>query len=254
MKKVQSDVVILGDGMAGMGTALALKEKGLSVTVLGRTGLEGKASVAAAGMLDPLMSLVEPNHPTMNLTLSAFQYFSRFMKKLGGDAHKNFSYEKTGMFLVAANPKEEEKLQHIYEWQRKLKFPVKRMSGENLSKKAPFLTRPVKEALFYPQVGKVDARAMTGSLRKVCLRKGVRFYPSELEPKVEIRGTCVEGVRTREFDFRAHTVVAAMGCWMKSVDCTNGAGAAGIYRRRYADFISERQTGHTQDRSKQLPD
>ena len=101
MKKRDYDAVILGNGIAGLSTAIHLAKKRKRVLVMGYRGAEGAASTAATGILDPVNEL-KPGSDLFKLASASFKKYPSFIKDLERNTGGNVDYRKTGLLLAPA--------------------------------------------------------------------------------------------------------------------------------------------------------
>ena len=95
-----TDLAIVGGGIAGLTTALAATERGLSVVVIDEPR-PGAASRAAAGMLAPSVEGLAPG--VRELALEARDYFPRFLAELRAKADVDVAValDRKGILEVA---------------------------------------------------------------------------------------------------------------------------------------------------------
>lgn len=83
--KIDTDLLVIGDGLIGLSTARALRQAGARVALLGRPE-EGIASTAAAGLLIPkLDSLPENARPFFQDSLDRFPSFVESLREYDAD-------------------------------------------------------------------------------------------------------------------------------------------------------------------------
>ena len=92
------DVIIAGAGIAGLSTALALRERGASVLVLERGEPGCEASTAAAGML----AATDPETPPAlrELAMIAARTYPEFVAKLERDSGMNTDLRRQGTIVL----------------------------------------------------------------------------------------------------------------------------------------------------------
>lgn len=95
-----TDLVVVGGGIAGLTTALAATERGLSVVVIDEPRA-GSASRAAAGMLAPSVEGLPPT--VRELAIEARDYFPRFLSELRAKADVDVAValDRKGILEVA---------------------------------------------------------------------------------------------------------------------------------------------------------
>src|SRR5688500_1827453 len=97
MTTTTADLVVLGGGIAGLTTALAAAERGLSAVVLD-SPRSGAASRAAAGMLAPS---VEDLHPEMlGHAIAARDFYPDFLAALRERTGIDVPLDRTGILQL----------------------------------------------------------------------------------------------------------------------------------------------------------
>lgn len=211
---VKYDAIVLGAGIAGLSSALALAKRGKKVLLLGRKGLRGESSPAAAGILDPLLEM-KPSSPLLKLSLEAHTRYPAFIRDLAAKTHRDVGYAKTGLLYGALSDSEGKILRERYQWQKKKGFPVRWMSADAARSWQPSLSSRLKAALFYPTIAKVHPAKLMASLSQFARKEGVRIlkFSEEKDIRLEIRDKKVTGVRVQRNFFHAPAVIHATGSW-----------------------------------------
>lgn len=213
MKKF--DAIVLGTGVAGLGCALALARSGRKVLVIGKKGIQGESSPAAAGILDPLLEM-KPGSPLLKLSLAAFRRYPAFIRELKKQTGSTADFLKTGMLYVAKTAAEEKVLKYRYLWQKRLGFPVRQVTRQEMLKFQPALSDSVLSGIYYPTIGKVNPAKLVALLSLWAKKSGARILKFSTGPRIVIKKNKVAGVAVgREF-FPSAVVVNATGSWAGS--------------------------------------
>ncbi len=210
MKKY--DAVILGGGVAGLGTALHLAKAGRKVVILTRPPGMGEASPAAAGILDPLLEM-GARTPFLDLCLEAFKGFGTLIGELRRRGGNDGGYQKLGMYYIAMNRAEEAELVKRLKWQSKSGFPVEWKSRSEILKAEPCASAEARGGLFYPKVTRVFPQDFLGALRRYAVSSGVEIRESTAEPRLETDKGRVRGLAAGDLRIKTGTIVNAMGSW-----------------------------------------
>jgi glycine oxidase len=200
--------IVIGAGVAGLGVAAGLAEKGKKVLVLNKK-LLGEASPASAGILDPFLEM-KPGHSLFSLCRNAFQRYPAFLKKIG---NKNLSYQKTGMLYVALNAAEEKELNRRYAWQKKTGIPARLVSRQAILKSNPGVSVLVRSGLFYPSIGRLQPPKLLAAWKAYLKRRGVDFLEVDQASRLLIASQKAAGVEINGKPFHAQAVVNAAGSW-----------------------------------------
>ena len=209
------DIVIVGSGIAGLGTAMAFTDAGKKVMVLEKK-MTGEASQAAAGILDPFLER-GPRHPLLPLAISALRKFPQLIQKIrkvtGGDA----GYRCAGLMYVAFTPAEEKILRAKYRWQKKTGVALRWLKRHEVVKREPGVCGSVRCGIYYPGIGRVIAPDFLRSIRTYLIKKGCLFRTVSRDPRPV---TDQKGVKRFMFGAGGNTYLAAdmvftRGAWEK---------------------------------------
>lgn len=206
------DALILGTGIAGLGCAIGLARAGRRVLAIGKKGLRGESSPAAAGILDPLLEM-KPANPLLKLGLAAFRRYPSFVRELVRRTRHDVGFVRTGLLYAAMDRRQEKILRKRWRWQKKIGFPVRWMSRGAVLKAHPVLARRVHAALFYPTLGKVHPAKLMRALHRLAVKLGVGVMKFSGDATLRLRRKRVVGVRVGGKNFESKAVVNATGSW-----------------------------------------
>jgi len=206
------DQIVLGTGVAGLCSALALARRGQRVLLLGRKGIRGGSSPAAAGILDPLLEM-KPGNPLLKLTLRAFSDYPSFVRGLKKLTGQNADYRRTGLLYVARSARESAILEKQYRWQSQMGFPVRRFTREMILKKYPTMTPDVCFGIYYPTLSKINPAKLVKILERVAKQAGVKLLRLSKDSRLVLNRGSVAGVRAGKDFFESTTVINATGSW-----------------------------------------
>ncbi len=197
------DAIVLGAGMAGLGTALGLARLKKRVLVVTKKNSKGDSSPAAAGILDPLLEM-KPDSAFLPFCLRAFHAWGK--DGIRGD------YKTCGMFYAAFNAAEEKKLKQRMKWQKKF-LPVSWKDRGWLLKKEPDMNPAVRGGIFYPTVGRVQPRKLLADMAAAAKKAGVHFVDAKDLPRIRVSKGKAAGVSVGKKFYEAGAVVNAAGSW-----------------------------------------
>jgi glycine oxidase len=175
------DAVVVGGGIIGLSSALALAESGLSVTVIDRGDPGAQASWAAAGILGPQSELQKPS-PMLELMRFSFRLYPEWTAKLG-----EVGFRANGTLHLAFSEEEAGALDAMRRWQTAHGLRVEERRHDR-----------ARLALFFPDEGQVENRGLLQALKAACRRAGV-----------ELRHAAVGSLA----DIEAKHVVLCAGSW-----------------------------------------
>lgn len=212
MKK-SYDAVVIGAGIAGLSIARELAQSKQKVLLVEKEKIGGKASRAAAGILDPYSEAKEET-PLLRLALKAFEFYSSFLEELGAErALKEVEYQKLGVLYLATSPEDEAFLKERLEWQKSRGLPVRFLPESELRRLEPLVSSRTRSGVFYPEIPKLNAEKLTGILFQAAQSAGVEIQTSVKEISVWVEKGKLKGVRTASESVESPVVAAACGCW-----------------------------------------
>jgi len=206
------DVIVLGNGIAGLGCALALARYRKKVLMIGKKQMHGEATQASAGILDPLLDM-NPKSPLLRLGLEAFANYPSLIKRLYRETSVSTDYAATGILYTASSKSELNLLVSSYKWQRRQGISVQWMNRADLSKNHPDLSGNILAALFYPKFGKINPRKLKKAFLKWNRKLGVDVLESHQEATALTNQKKIEGVQLGHQKFLTSHVINAMGSW-----------------------------------------
>lgn len=206
------DVIVLGAGIAGLSVARELAKLKQRVLVLERDDPGGKASKAAAGILDPY-SEINTDTPLLGLGLKGLEFYASFLEEIKEAVRTDFEFKKLGILYLALTPEDERVLEERFEWQKKKGFPVESFSAREVLEKEPGVSQRVRGGVYYPEIPKLHAEKLTSALFKAAQAAGVEIRTLVKKVSVWIEGERIRGVKTPEGPIGSPVVVQATGCW-----------------------------------------
>lgn len=156
-----SDVVIVGDGLIGLATAVALASAGVSVRLVG-AGRAGQASHAAAGMLAP--SVERAGGAAHDFAMRARDGYAEYVGRLVERSGHPVSINRRGVLQVALDESQGATLREA------VPAGSRWLAAGELARMEPALKHAVG-ALIHPGDGSVDNRALLAALGRLALRE-----------------------------------------------------------------------------------
>lgn len=230
------DVVVVGAGVAGLASALALAEQGRSVCVLERhrrPGLETSthnSGVIHAGIYYP------PGSLKARLSVEGRPMLYDFCERHG------VPHERCGKLIVAINDRE---VGELDAWrQRAATNGVERLEIVDrafIEKREPAIR--AKAALYSPDTGIVDAEALVKALLRAAEAQGVIFLAAAAFQGAQTNGDGI-AVQTARETIGARAVVNAAGLYADDVSRLLGGEVFTIYpcRGEYAELVPTKRS------------
>jgi L-2-hydroxyglutarate oxidase LhgO len=232
----QIDVAVIGGGVSGLASALAIATRGLSVCVLEkhpRPGLETSthnSGVIHGGIYYPAGTLKS------RLCIEGRPLLYEFCQKRG------VAHEKCGKLIVASDDSEIPRLEKLY--QTGVANGVEGLTMVDrafITKREPNIR--ASAAIFSPETGIVEAEALVHALRRAAEAEGAIFLPGTTLVGADSGSDGVQ-LRTERETILASTVVNAAGLYADDVSRLLGGETFTIYpvRGEYAELIPSRRS------------
>ncbi|MBI3313455.1 MAG: FAD-dependent oxidoreductase [Candidatus Omnitrophica bacterium] len=206
------DAIVVGAGISGFGTAIALAKRRKKVLILEKKGIRGEATPRSAGILDPVLELY-PKSPILSLTFKAFREYPKYLRHLGKKIYRMIDFEQMGMLYIARDAKEEKALKEKFLWQKKIGMPVRWLRRDEVLKYAPAITPSVCSGLFYPTVAKLNPKKLLFVLHHYARKLGIQNQKIVQEPKLALHKGSLQGITSGKKRFEAPIVINATGSW-----------------------------------------
>ena len=229
------DVAVIGAGVTGLASALALAESGRSVCLLERhprAGLDTSthnSGVIHAGMYYPIGSL------KARLCVEGRHLLYEFCR------HHDVPHAKCGKLIVANDAEERASLEDL-----KVRGDANGVEGLTLVDR-PFIAArepavSASAALWSPETGVVDADALVRALLRAGADAGAIFLPGSQLVGADRRADGIE-LRTERETIHAGTVVNAAGLYADEVSRMLGGETFTIYpcRGEYVELTPSKR-------------
>ena len=212
----EPDVVIVGGGCIGLGTAWRAARAGLRVTLADPHPGAG-ASWAAAGMLAPVTEVHYGEEDLLRLNLTSAARYPSFVAELEREAETTVGYRRCGTLFVAADSGDRAVLEELHQFQQSLGLEVHVLSGRECRSLEPMLAPGIRGGILAPGDHQVDNRRLAPALVTAAMRRGVAIRRTAVVEVVVTDGRA-SGVRLEGGEvLDAGTVVLAAGCWSGSI-------------------------------------
>ncbi|MDH5526474.1 MAG: glycine oxidase ThiO [Nitrospirota bacterium] len=210
--KSRPDVLIIGGGIIGTLTALALARDGVRVTVLERGELLRESSWAGAGILSPIYPWKYPDALShlVNRSLALYPGLVADLEHASGvDPQRRVSGLMIPVFSVAGW----ERMAGAIPWSERFGWVVERLDAAAARRVEPCLSEQVVGALYWPEVAQIRnprlARAAAGAARKA----GVAFVEQAEVTGMDLSHGQVTAVHSSRGRFSSGRVLLAAGSW-----------------------------------------
>ena len=209
MKKV----IVIGAGIIGLSISFYLKKNNLDVTILEKGKAGNEASYASAGML-AAQSEFDYYEGLMDFCIKSRNMHKDFCEDIESASGLSVEYQQSGMIRPAMAEEHESHFKENYRWQKKHGFEIEFLSGNELRKIEPKLSKKIISGLYTKNDGQVNNRKLMAAL--IAANKNVKNKIIENTEAKEyiIEDNKIKGVKTKNNKtFNADIVVNAAGSW-----------------------------------------
>jgi glycine oxidase len=215
MKKF--DAAIAGGGVIGGAIALELARAGLRVAVFDRQQAGQEASWASAGILSPA-----PENPGMvamvplgKASLALYPEFVGWVEEISG---KNTGFRPKGTLEALFSHDTKAELSTIIALHHGLGLKAEPLRAEDARELEPALSEEVEAAVFRPEEGSVDNRALTAAILKAAERSGAEIFSGDGAKAIWRDGDRCAGLVLQNEKVEAKWTIIAAGCFSATIE------------------------------------
>lgn len=220
-----TDVLVIGAGVVGCASALALARRGASVSVLERGVAPGgqagdSASWAAAGILGAQVE-VDEDSPMARLCLEGRARHAAWAPELAAATGIDVGYRRLGVLRVAFDEPERAALERAVTWQIAAGLSVELLDGGGVRAAEPEISPEAVGGVRFPEDARIDPPSLMRALRIAAERSGARFIAGAPARRVLADAGRAFGVALEDgTTLTAARVVLAAGCWSSLIEGT----------------------------------
>jgi sarcosine oxidase subunit beta len=198
-----SDVLIVGAGITGIASAVALAEKGVTVTVVERY------SPAAMASGWTLAGVRQSGRDPAELALAkrAVELWQTLDIQLGSPT----GYRQSGNLRLARNEEEAKVIRQLVETQRQAGLDIELLDSADLQRRMPALSNTLCCASLCPSDGQADPLATSNAYRIAAERLGVRFLTTTSVRRINIETGRFHSLDTSAGKLQASICILATG-------------------------------------------
>ncbi|KPV39092.1 hypothetical protein AN478_12360 [Thiohalorhabdus denitrificans] len=212
MSTFQPDTVVIGGGIIGLTTALALSERGQTVTVVDPGRREGVSSWAGGGILSPLYPWRQ--HPAVNaLAKRSQQVYPELCRQVRDRTGIDPELRSLGMLYADFPSHPPLDRETARDWAREQGVEFQELGGDELPAAEPELSPVAEYGMRMPGISWVRNPRLMRGLRSLALDGGVEILDGALALRLREQGGTIRGVETDAGSVEADRVVVAAGPW-----------------------------------------
>jgi glycine oxidase len=206
------DVVIVGGGIIGTLSAVALARRGARVTVLERGAPCRESSWAGAGILSPIYPWLYPD-ALSHLVNRSLALYPDLVADLQAASGVDPQLRRSGLIIPVYHAAEWADLAPALGWSERFGWPARRLTGAEARGVEPCLAEGVRGAIDWPEVGQIRNPRLAQAAEATARALGVDIESGVEVTGFERSGDTVRAVRTRDGRHPAGQVLLAAGSW-----------------------------------------
>jgi glycine/D-amino acid oxidase-like deaminating enzyme len=220
------DAIVIGAGVVGACSALALTNAGLKVLVIDRGPVASGTTGAGEGNI-----LVSDKEPSPELTLALRSRDAWF--ELDTDIGGGFELEAKGGIVVSRNEKGIANLKKLAALQRADGIDAQEVVGKALQKLEPYLSSSVEFGVLYPQDAQCQPMLAAAQIMRAVRKRGGSFVQGENVESIDSVNGAVAGLTTNKNKYSSPIVINATGTWAGEVARLAGSDLPIMPRRGF---------------------
>lgn len=212
------EVVVIGGGIAGCATALALHEMGAAVNLVDAERPGAAATGASAGMLAPQYESPGPG-PLYRLGIRARDGYDAFVSTIETLSGHRLHLRRDGMLVANRTEAEHAKALESAAWQRAEGQRAEVLTPDEAATVQAGLAPDVVSWLWLPDEGQIDTQHLVEALPAALAGTDIRVITAVRVERVVSEAGTVTGVALEDGrTLSADRVVLAAGAWSDRVD------------------------------------
>jgi len=220
------DAIVIGAGVVGASTALALTNAGLKVLVIDRGPVASGTTGAGEGNI-----LVSDKEPSPELTLALRSRDAWF--EVNADIDGGFELEDKGGVVVSRSEKGIADLKKLAALQRTAGIDAQEVNGAELQKLEPFISKNVEFGVLYPQDAQCQPMLAAAQMLRAVRKRGGSFVQGENVVKIDVVNGSVVGLTSDKNKYSSPIVVNATGTWAGEIAKLAGSDLPIMPRRGF---------------------
>jgi len=207
-----TDTLVLGGGIIGLTTALALAERGQAVTVLDPGRRSGISSWAGGGILSPLYPWRQ-DAAVNALARRSQQVYPELCRQIRERVGVEPEMRSLGMVYADFPSKAPVDRERARDWARELGVEFQELAGEEVTDLEPAVSPVAEYGLRLPGIAWLRNPRLMRGLMRLANEAGVQLLDGVTARALVREGGAVRGAHTDHGTFSAERVVVAAGPW-----------------------------------------
>jgi len=198
------DAIVIGAGIVGACSALALTNAGLRVLVVDRGSVSSGTTGAGEGNI--LVSDKDPG-PELVLALRSRDLWFELQEDVGD----SFELEAKGGVVVART--DDSQLMALATAQEQNGVEILEADHAQLHQLEPYLHPGISSGVFYPQDSQCQPMLAAAHILRAVIKRGGAFVSHAQVTKIQTSGSRVIGIETTQGNFSSPIIINATGTW-----------------------------------------
>lgn len=203
----RSDVVVIGGGIAGVSSALALAEKGVSVTLCEKGSIAAEQSSRNWGWC----RVMGRDPAEIPLALESLRMWREMNNRTGGES----GFRQAGTMYLCDSRRELDQLAGWLEHARAWQLDTRLLDGNEVAAMLPGMRRRFSGGLHTPSDGRAEPQIAVPAMASAARRAGVKVLERCAVRGVETQAGAISGVVTERGSIPCSSVVLAGGAWSR---------------------------------------
>lgn len=213
----ETEILIIGGGIAGASTAYHLAEYGRHVTLLERGEIASEASGVNAGSIGAIGWGNIPNLEAY-LTMGSLEIFKTLQVDFGYD----IEFRRSGSLQAIQTETEYAYIQKQVIALRSQGYTMDLLSTREAQTLEPEINPALLGCLYMPFRAQADPQKATRAFAAAAKRNGAHIFVQHAVSAVQARGDDTYLVETSQDTFRAGAVIIAAGAWCGAIGAMLG--------------------------------
>jgi glycine/D-amino acid oxidase-like deaminating enzyme len=203
----RADVVVIGGGIAGISTLLALAEKNVSAVLVEKGRVAGEQSSRNWGFC----RTQGRDQAEVPLALESLRQWDRMNQRVGGDV----GFTRAGACYLCETPGEVAAYEAWLDKARQWQVQSRILSPDEVDAVVPGSSRRWAGALYTPNDGRAEPQRAVPLMAQAARRLGAVIVTGCAARGFEMKGGRISGVVTERGVIACDTVVLAGGAWSR---------------------------------------
>ena len=208
MADTQYDVLIIGGGVAGLMSALALCEAKLNVVVCEKQAIGRASSWAGGGILSPLYPWRYPD-ALNRLALYSAQHYRAYCQRLKEQTGIDAQWIQCGQLILHTRLNDPD----VAHWVKQFHSQAQAMNPQQIKAIEPQLALQAKPGLYLPEIAQLRNPRLLKALKAAIIQQGVVVLENTALTTCQLNGHRIKQINTTAGKINADKILITAGAW-----------------------------------------